>query len=445
MTDQSLDLSRSLHLLRRHLAAVGIVAALGFIAGAAYTALLNPPLPASNALVALPATTSDMPAQVVIADGNAVLTNALRSIHPVISLQTLRNRVRVASLTSDVMSITAQGRTAAQAESTANAVADSYVAYVGSVPTPTGLVSAQVAADATNATAPPLPIDTLVTAVLGALAGVFVGITGVLAVGRGDRRLRERDEIADAIGVPVLASVPVRHPDNAARWTRLLEDYEPSVTEAWCLRKALDDLGLAGRTSPDGGAGGSSVTVLSLSSDQRALALGPQLAVFAASSGIPTTLVISPEQNSRTAALRAAADVPPSSRRSSGLRVAVAADHDPLDRQQQEPALSIMVAVVDGQTPRVANLPRTGATVLGVSAGAATADQLARVAASSAANGRDISGILVADPDPADPTTGRLPQLARSVQVRPTRMTSTAGAANSERPRPQGDALHVRR
>jgi hypothetical protein len=444
MTDQPLDLSRSLHLLRRHLAAVGIVAALGFIAGAAYTALLNPPLPASNALVALPATTSDMPAQVVIADSNAVLTNALGSVHPAISLQTLRNRVRVGSVTSDVMSITAQGRTAAQAESTANAVANSYVAYVGSVPTPTGLVSAQVAADATNATAPPLPIDTLVTALLGALAGAFVGVTGVLAVGRGDRRLRERDEIADAIGVPVLASVPVRHPGKAARWTRLLEDYEPSVTEAWCLRKALDDLGLAGRTSPDGSADGSSLTVISLSSDQGALALGPQLAVFTASSGIPTTLVISPEQNPRAAALRAAADVPPSSRRSSRLRVAVAADHDSLDRQQ-EPALSIVVAVVDGQTPRVANLPRTGVTVLGVSAGAATADQLARVAASSAANGRDISGILVADPDPADPTTGRLPQLARSVQVRPTRMTSTSGTANSERQRPQGDALHVRR
>ena len=56
---------------------------------------------------------------------------------------------------------------------------------------------------------------------------------------------------------------------------------------------------------------------------------------------------------------------------------------------------------------------RATATVLGVSAGAATAEQLARVAASAAADGRDIAGILVADPDPADHTTGRLPQLAR--------------------------------
>jgi hypothetical protein len=39
--------------------------------------------------------------------------------------------------------------------------------------------------------------------------------------------------------------------------------------------------------------------------------------------------------------------------------------------------------------------------------------QLARVAASATAEGGCIAGILVGDPDPADATTGRLPQLAR--------------------------------
>ena len=62
---------------------------------------------------------------------------------------------------------------------------------------------------------------------------------------------------------------------------------------------------------------------------------------------------------------------------------------------------------------------RTTATVLGVSAGAATAEQLARVAVSAAVDGREIVGILVADPEPADNTTGRIPQLA------------TAGAAEA--------------
>ena len=45
--------------------------------------------------------------------------------------------------------------------------------------------------------------------------------------------------------------------------------------------------------------------VLSLSSDPRAIALGPQLAVFAASQGIPTALVIGPQQDATvTATLR---------------------------------------------------------------------------------------------------------------------------------------------
>ena len=75
---------------------------------------------------------------------------------------------------------------------------------------------------------------------------------------------------------------------------------------------------------------------------------------------------------------------------------------------------------------------RTTATVLGVSAGAATAEQLARVAASAAADGREIAGILVADPDPADHTTGRLPQLARPAQRRmPTRVTGVPTIAET--------------
>ncbi len=89
-------------------------------------------------------------------------------------------------------------------------------------------------------------------------------------------------------------------------------------------------------------------------------------------------------------------------------------------------ALTVVVAVVDGQNPQVADTTRTTATVLGVSAGAVTAEQVARIAASAAAVGRDITGILVADPDPDDHTTGRLPQLARPAHRKgPTRMTGT--------------------
>ena len=54
---------------------------------------------------------------------------------------------------------------------------------------------------------------------------------------------------------------------------------------------------------------------------------------------------------------------------------------------------------------------QAGATLLGVSSGVARAEQLARAAVSADAEGHDITGILVADPEPTDQTTGRIPQL----------------------------------
>ena len=243
------------------------------------------------------------------------------------------------------------------------------------------------------------------------LAGALVGVILSLAIGRKDRRLRERDEIASSIGIPVLASVPVEHPSDAAGWTRLLEDYKPASVHAWRLRAALQQLGMTGPgQSLYNGDSSFSLAVLSLSSDPRALALGPQLAVFAASAGIPTALVIGPQHDAGIAAtLRTACAVPPSasSKRPSLLHVVVT-DDGAVD-EQPEVALSIAVGVIDGRAPELPEMMRTNATVIGVTAGVATADQLARVAVAASSDGREITGILVADPDPADRTTGRIP------------------------------------
>jgi capsular polysaccharide biosynthesis protein len=421
MSKEPLDLRRTLQILRRRLITVGIAAALGFVAGAAYTEL-NVPMHAGTALVVLPATTSNTGAQVLIAESNPVLAGALRGIKPAMSLPALRNGIQVTSLTTNLISITAQAGTAAQAEEMANALADNYVAYTNSSKAPKGQAPAKVMQYATSATETRLLVRLLTTAFLGALLGMLIGAVVVLAIGRNDRRLRERDLMADAIGVPVLASISVRHPTDTARWSRLLDDYDPSAADAFCLRSALGELGLAEITSADSGAG-SSLGVLSFSFDQRALALGPQLAAFAASLGIRTALVIGPEPDTKTtAALRAATS--PSSRRSGQLQV-TSTESDHLD-QQPSAALTVVVAVVDGRTSQLAHLIRTDAMVLGVSAGAATAEQLARIAASAAADDRRVAGILVADPDPADPTTGRLPQLARPTQTSmPTRLAGT--------------------
>ena len=421
MNREPLDLRRSLQILRRRLITVGIAAVLGAVAGAAYT-VLSPPMHAGTALVVLPSTASNAGAQVLIAESNPVLEGALPGIKPAMSLLALNNGIQVTAVTTNLLSITAQAGTATQAEEMANALADSYVAYANSPQAPNGQAPAKVIQYATNATETRLLVRLLTTAFLGALLGALIGAIVALATGRYDRRLRERDLMADAIGVPVLASISVRHPTGTARWNRLLDDYEPSAADAFRLRNALNELGLAEIMSADSGAG-SSLSVLSFSFDERALALGPQLAAFTASLGIRTALVIGPQPDTKAAAaLRAATS--PSSRRSGQLQV-ISTDSDNLD-QPPDAALTVVVAVVDGRTPQLADLMRTDAMVLGVSAGAATAEQLARIAASAAADDRRVAGILVADPDPADPTTGRLPQLARPTQTNmPTRLAGT--------------------
>lgn len=440
MSGQALDLRRSAQIVRRHKALAGAVVGLGILAGGVYAVLEPPPL-TSAALVALPqsaqstqgedATINGVPdpfttTQDVIAGSSQVLAGALPNVRPAMSVDELRSEVQVASVTPYIISVSAKGKTAAEAEATANAVADSYIEYVGSGNSPIGQVSAHLLEAATSATGSPLE-QLAVDVLVGAVFGAVIGAIAALAIGRNDRRLRNRDEIADSIGIPVVASVPVRHPSDAAGWTNLLEDYEPGGVDAWRLRKALYQLGLVGVNATESGAGsGSSLAMLSLSSDRNALALGPQLAVFAASLGIPTALVVGPQQDTNlTATLRTACGAPASPKQARNLQVTVSDQHHAA--QLPGAALTIVVAVVDGKTPRVADTMRTTTTVLGVSAGAATAEQLALVAASAAADGRDIAAIFVADPESADPTTGRLPQLARPGQQRmPTRMTGTA-------------------
>ena len=426
MSEQALDLKRSLRIVRRHKILVGTLTVLGLLAGAGY-AVLHPPMVTSSALVGLPPATHDTSTQVVIAGSNPVLSAALRDIHPAMPLLTLHDRVQVKSLTPNILSISAQSKTDAGAEGIANAVAHSYVAYVKASNSAVGAVQAHLLAPATTATRGSRVTHLLILGGLGALAGFLIGAIAALAISRSDRRLRERDEIANAIGVPVLASVPVHRPSDAGGWSKLFEEYEPSTVHAWQLRTALRYLGQPELMSANGSnVHGFSVTVLSLSSDRGALALGPQLAIFAASLGIPTALVIGPQQDEKataTAALHTTCAAQPSLRRSGQLLVAVADRGDSAWRQP-EAKLTVVVTVVDGEAPHVADTIPTSATVLGVSAGSATAVQLASVAVSAATDGRQIDGILVADPDSADRTTGRVPQLARPArQVTPTRLT----------------------
>ncbi len=418
MTEQPLNLRRSLQILGRHLITLAVFTLLGGLAGAGYVAL-HPPARASSALVLLPSSTRNIPTQIVIATSAPVLAGAAGSIHPAISLAALDNQVTATITVFDVLSINAQARSTSQAESIANAVARSYVAYTNGPGNRGGRLWAGILRAAIPTPGTSLLAQLLITGVTGAVAGMAAGMVGILAVGRGDRRLRWRDQLADAIGVPVLMSVWVRRPSGPADWAALLADYDPDAADTWRFRRALRYLGLDDPQA--GGSGRFSITVLSFASDQRALALGPQLAVFAATQGVRTELVISPRQDDSIAALCAACESGVSPGRPGRLR-AIVADHD--DPVLPGAVLTVIVAVMDDERPQLGRLWRTDATLLGVSSGAVTAEQLAQAAAAAATDGRDITGILLADPDPADQTTGRFPQLERPIKnSMPTRMT----------------------
>lgn len=435
MSQQGLDLRKSTQLVKRHKILVGLLAMLGLLAGIAY-GMLSPQLFTSTALVVLqssgpPSTggstgTADpyTETQQVIASSTEVLSGALPSVRPAMSLDELRSEVQAGSLTPYIISISVKSKVAADAIVAVNAIANSYIHYISSTKN-VAHVSAQLLEPVTNATKTSWTKSLLVPVIAGGLAGVLIGIILSLAISHNDRRLRQRDEIAHSIGIPVLASVPVGHPSDAEAWTRLLEDYKPNAVHAWQLHKVIQQLGRASDALNNGANGArSSLVVLSLSSDPGALALGPQLAVFAAGLGIPTLLVVGPQQDpNATAALWTASRAPSSPKRPSQLQVTVSDDGD-LDAQPGA-QLVIYVVTVDDQVPQIPVAIRSTATVIGVSAGSVTAEQLARVAVSAAVDGREIAGILVADPESSDYTTGYIPQLAQQTRRRmPTRLNT---------------------
>jgi hypothetical protein len=419
MSQQPLNLHNAFQIARRSRTLVGVAVAVGLIGGIGYGSLNSPTL-TSQALVVLPISALAMPTEVLIAQSTPVLTNALPNVSPAMSVAALRGMVQVSSQTNNILQISVGGATAAQAKT--------YVAYVTSPGSPVGRLSARILSPAETATGTSPLVHRLSFAIIGMLAGLVVGYIIALARDRNSRgrRLRLRDEIANSIGLPVLASLPVSRPSSAADWGKLLSTYEPGPVYAWRLRKALQQLALADVHMTGGreDGSGSSVAVVSLANDPGALALGPQLAVFASSLGIPTALIVGPHQEpSLTAALQTACAELKQLPGRPQLQTVVT---DKLDEGAYPDALlAVVIGVADPDKPEVTEMMRTTATVIGVTAGGVTADQLARVAVSIAVDGRDITGILVANPDPVDQTTGRMPQLVRMTpqQVVPTRVT----------------------
>jgi capsular polysaccharide biosynthesis protein len=464
---QMLDLKRSQQILWRHKVLLGACAFVGLAGNVAHT-VLEPQTFTSNTLVVL-SPDVNLNSQAVVVDSLPVLAGALNRANLGMSLTELRGHVQVTGAWTEMISIQLQGSSAAWARTAATAVTDSYVAYIDSPSNASGPEPASVFQSATTPEVKPLSTRLVEAGLLGLLFGIMIGIIAALANARNDRRLRLRDDVADAIGVPVIASLSTRAPSDAAGWTTLLGSAVTNDSAAWQLRKVLRDLvpdGAAASGSQNGSPlEGCSVTVLSVASDKTALALGPRLAAFAAAEGVQATLVIGPQQGAPGGAGAAAADrgAPSGSGRGGKARkpppltealaisataaaIAGASKSVAALRAGAEAAsarnlrvttrvtnarvnvpggaLAVAIGVVDGQSPRVAETVRADLTLLAVTAGAVTAEQLVRVSASAAADGRHIAGILVANPAGSDETTGRVPRLARPEEYRmPTRFS----------------------
>jgi capsular polysaccharide biosynthesis protein len=159
---------------------------LGICAGFVFAAF-GPQTYTSQALVRIVSPLTGTATEVVIAGSDPVLTGAMQRIGHPVALASLRREVTVRGVADGVISISAQGPTAASAEDTASAVAYSFTAD-DSKGKANGPVQALMLAPAVTASQAPLSHRALVPCGLGGLIGA---VTGGLTVAI-SRRFRMR-------------------------------------------------------------------------------------------------------------------------------------------------------------------------------------------------------------------------------------------------------------
>jgi capsular polysaccharide biosynthesis protein len=351
---------------------------------------------------------------------------------------------------------------------------------------------------AAPATSPSL-VGRLLTRTIAAAALAVAGTALLLLFRRSrDPRVRARDDLADAVGSSLLAVVRSHPQRSVAGWLALFETYEPSAEEAWAFRQVVR--ALAGSADSDATRTSAkrpgrlehprSLTVVAVSGDQRGVAVGPQLAAFAASLGIATRFTVATKHDS-VASLYAACATgrrselrpglvlkacteggspaqdasphlmgPPLPKPSNGgvakesrLQEALGdysvvhpprgmketAQHEvhaetELDETATHPPvdLTIVFAVADRREPTLREVPATAVTMLAISPGVGTREELARLAVAVDDVGRRIDGVVVADPEPSDRTTGRRTLDERALQAPlPVRLTGPSQVSTS--------------
>jgi capsular polysaccharide biosynthesis protein len=475
LQEQPLDVRAGIDIIKRRRIMVGVVGAVGLMAGILYW-VAHPAMPSATAQVLLPTSVATTAAaagtpspdtQKVVATSPSVLGPATKSVTPPISESLLRSRVHVTAVGSNVLSITVKSPHPAVAVKLANGIANAYIAVSpqyfalqlqstlennkqqeasneeqiqalttdlkqqatgstaaaideGQIQAFETTVSLDQATDATlrgqiAANSPVVlqqatavnPVSRLAgpeDAAGGLLVGVVVGSAVALWKGRRDRRLRRRDDLARALGLPVLASLDAERCERAEDWNLLLDTYQPGTVDAWSLRRLLHQLEAADSNPPVG------VQIVSYAEDEAALSVGVQMASFAAGMGISTTLLAGDHYAIET--LRAACAISAQSPPPEALLSFV--KPDPTGSSAPESHLTITVIALDRKRPHF-EMSGGVLTFMAISAGVATSDDLARLALAAADAGTTLDGIIVVNPDEHDYTAGDLP--ARTMRV----------------------------
>ncbi len=253
----------------------------------------------------------------------------------------------------------------------------------------------------------------------GALLGFALAALIVVVRARRDKSLRLRDAVADAIGVPVLASVTAGAVSRPSEWRRLLDRQRSDPVDTWNSRRVLHRLLDEHRGEQTRGA----ITVIMLQGDRCALAAAVGLALEAARLGMRVQCELSEVRALDD--LRAGALTWARSRGAAGDPGLVIPPDDTAGPTASM-TIKLLIAVVDGEGLKLARVGEP--TLLVVSAGWATADDLARAALAATAQGNPLLGVLLVNPDRDDATTGLVSALPETRGSRIAEAGWSAGA-----------------
>lgn len=235
-------------------------------------------------------------------------------------------------------------------------------------------------------------------ALLGVLVGLIAGCVLAVGLATSDRRLRSRDAIATAIGIPVVASMWAKRCKKVSDWRRLLETSRGfSPLEIWNARRLFQRF-ITPRSS------GVELELLAFSGDDGAAAAGVKMARVAAALGMNSQLEAADQP--AFVSLRAAGVVisgPISENSIMELKVDSTAG-----TEMWGVGASLRLRAIDRGKPELG--PASSMTLLIVSSGFATSAELARAALAATDAGRTVAGVIVANPDPDDHTSGLLPE-----------------------------------